>query len=201
MASPRHPIFRVATLCTPGRGLVGTWRRLLRVPRRWVALPFCRGRRHASTRASAAVRRCRAITSCHRAIPTLASCQCNLPKSPMMLPMTLTRARRRCIQRRVHTYKMAEYLSAAAAEFVCGMLQCDERRRWEAARLARSAAFFAAVPWEALLARKITAPRVPSLRGPADTSQFSHVDLRRDGDLVGVDVEGEPPKHAVWEGF
>jgi hypothetical protein len=96
---------------------------------------------------------------------------------------------------------MAEYLSAAAAEFVCGMLQCDERRRWEAARLARSTAFFAAVPWEALLARKITAPHVPSLRGPADTSQFSHVDLRRGGDLVGVDVEGEPPKHAVWEGF
>jgi hypothetical protein len=115
--------------------------------------------------------------------------------------MTLTRARRRCIRRRVHTYKMAEYLSAAAAEFVCGMLQCDERRRWEAARLARSTAFFAAVPWEALLARKITAPHVPSLRGPADTSQFSHVDLRRDGALVGVDLEGDPPKHGAWEGF
>ena len=38
-----------------------------------------------------------------------------------------------CIARRVHTYKMAEQLSAAAADFVGGMLQTDERRRWEAA--------------------------------------------------------------------
>ena len=44
---------------------------------------------------------------------------------------------------------------------------------------------------------------MPSLRGPADTSQFSHVDLRSEGDdHMGVNLEGgSPPHHIAWEGF
>jgi len=109
-----------------------------------------------------------------------------------------------CIARRVHTYKMAEQLSAAAADFVGGMLQTDERRRWEAALGARSAAFFAGVPWDAVPSRTATAPYVPDLRGPADTSNFSYADLRTDGDGDGdgEDLEDRGARHhAAWEAF
>jgi len=107
-----------------------------------------------------------------------------------------------CISRRAHTYKMAEYLSPLAAEFVGGLLQPDERRRWQAASSVRSAGFFAEVAWEALAARQLQPPFVPSLRGPADTCQFSHVDLRREDDeMAEVDGDGAPPWHASWEGF
>ena len=101
---------------------------------------------------------------------------------------------------------MAEHLSAAAADFVGGMLQTDERRRWEAALGVRSSAFFAGVPWEAVLSRAATAPYVPSLRGPADTSNFSYADLRTDdGDGGGADGEELEDRgarhHAAWEAF
>ena len=103
---------------------------------------------------------------------------------------------------------MAEHLSAAAADFVGGMLQTDERRRWEAALGVRSSAFFAGVPWEAVLSRAATAPYVPSLRGPADTSNFSYADLRRhgdgdsDGDSDDEDLEARGARHhAAWDAF
>ena len=111
-----------------------------------------------------------------------------------------------CIRRRVHSYKMAELLSAAAADFVGGMLQTDERRRWESALGARSASFFVGVPWEAVLSRTAAAPYVPSLRGPADTGNFSYADLRRHGDGDGDGDGGEPEDqgarhHAAWVAF
>ena len=83
-----------------------------------------------------------------------------------------------------------------------GMLQTDERRRWEAALGARSALFFAGVPWEAMPSRTATAPYVPELRGPADTSNFSYADLRPSGGGGGGGPEdGGARHHAAWEAF
>ena len=82
------------------------------------------------------------------------------------------------------------------------MLQTDERRRWEAALGARSALFFEGVPWEAMPSRTATAPYVPELRGPADTSNFSYADLRTSGGGGGDGPEdGGARHHAAWEAF
>ena len=78
----------------------------------------------------------------------------------------------------------------------------DRLRASEAALGARSALFFAGVPWEAMPARTATAPYVPELRGPADTSNFSYADLRTSGGGGGDGPEdGGARHHAAWEAF
>ena len=50
--------------------------------------------------------------------------------------------------------------------------------------------------------RTATAPYVPELRGPADTSNFSYADLRTSGAGGGDGPEdGGARHHAAWEAF